>query len=63
MVAKSAAETQTYALRGRDTSFRIAMPYTLHRLAAGSYDLLLDAEIVASVVGPVAIRAVGRSKG
>jgi hypothetical protein len=26
------------------------MPYTLHRLAAGSYDLLLDGKIVASVV-------------
>ena len=26
------------------------MPYTLHRLAAGSYDLLLDGEIVASLV-------------
>jgi hypothetical protein len=26
------------------------MPYTLHRLAAGSYDLLLNGEIVASVV-------------
>ncbi|WP_244413375.1 hypothetical protein [Methylobacterium radiotolerans] len=28
----------------------IAMPYTLQRLAAGSYDLLLDGDVVGSVV-------------
>ncbi|GEP05635.1 hypothetical protein MOX02_36730 [Methylobacterium oxalidis] len=26
------------------------MPYTLHRLAAGSYDLLLDGALIGSVV-------------
>jgi hypothetical protein len=30
------------------------MPYTLHRLAAGSYDLLLEGMVVGSVVREVA---------
>ena len=30
------------------------MPYTLHRLATGSYDLLLDGAVVGSVVREVA---------
>ena len=32
------------------------MPYTLHRLAAGSYDLLLEGTVIGSVV-----REVGKS--